>query len=288
MRLLCFYRAYTADTHVSFPISDTMLKHNSLRMPVCQVHRISQFTKLAPPMRCLSLTGVPNVRRLFPSRHGILAVHRGEQVPMPHVATFSSSSFILPSYNATPSTARHHHHHNHPRSGVGDAQSLRCASERLPGSWLQQHSQELCVFRDADAASVPPIWALLICERVGQRRAAHECLRGRFGRHGDRGWLEQRWVACRTGRVFGQGTAKRQQRPQTHQTEAQRAEDDRSQDVFIAGMIYMLSRQLLPGAPSAPSLSGSTVVQRSEGGWWKLGECLRCALRSSRLAPPSG
>jgi sugar/nucleoside kinase (ribokinase family) len=50
-----------------------------------------------------------------------------------------------------------------------------------------------------------------------------------------------------------------------------------AQDAFIAGMIYALSRRLLPGAPYAPGLSssGAAEAQRSEGGRWKLDECLR-------------
>jgi hypothetical protein len=69
------------------------------------------------------------------------------------------------------------------------------------------------------------------------------------------------------------------------QTQAQRAEDVGSQDAFIAGMIYALSRRLLPGAPYAPGLSGSTEVQRSEGGRWKPDEYLRYVVRYSNLAP---
>jgi FtsZ-interacting cell division protein ZipA len=66
-----------------------------------------------------------------------------------------------------------------------------------------------------------------------------------------------------------------QQQQQQSQTQAQRTEDVGAQDAFIAGMIYALSRRLLPGAPYAPGLSGATEAQRSEQGRWKLDECLR-------------
>ncbi|KAH9985943.1 hypothetical protein BJV77DRAFT_1061873 [Russula vinacea] len=58
-----------------------------------------------------------------------------------------------------------------------------------------------------------------------------------------------------------------------------RPEDVGAQDAFIAGMIFALSRRLLPGAPYAPGLSssGAAEAQRSEGGRWKLDECLRFA-----------
>ena len=68
-----------------------------------------------------------------------------------------------------------------------------------------------------------------------------------------------------------------QQESQQPQPQLQRAEDVGAQDAFIAGMIYALSRRLMPGAPYAPGQSGSGAAeaQRSEGGRWKLDECLR-------------
>jgi hypothetical protein len=55
-----------------------------------------------------------------------------------------------------------------------------------------------------------------------------------------------------------------------------RADDVGAQDAFIAGMIYALSRRLMPGAPYVPGFVGVTEPQRAEGGRWKLDECLRC------------
>ena len=54
-----------------------------------------------------------------------------------------------------------------------------------------------------------------------------------------------------------------------------RADDVGAQDAFIAGMIYALSRRLMPGTPYVPGLMGVTEPQRPEGGRWKLDECLR-------------
>ena len=54
-----------------------------------------------------------------------------------------------------------------------------------------------------------------------------------------------------------------------------RADDVGAQDAFIAGMIYALSRRLMPGAPYVPGMMGVTEPQRPEGGRWKLDECLR-------------
>ncbi|KAF8493656.1 hypothetical protein F5888DRAFT_1617763 [Russula emetica] len=74
-------------------------------------------------------------------------------------------------------------------------------------------------------------------------------------------------------------TQQPQPQQQNTQTQTQRAEDIGAQDAFIAGMIYALSKRLLPGAPYAPGQSGSGVAEasRSEGGRWKLDECLRFA-----------
>jgi hypothetical protein len=56
-------------------------------------------------------------------------------------------------------------------------------------------------------------------------------------------------------------TQAQQPQPQQQNTRAhwqtQRAEDIGAQDAFIAGMIYTLSKRLLPGAPYAPGQSGS-------------------------------
>ena len=62
-----------------------------------------------------------------------------------------------------------------------------------------------------------------------------------------------------------------------------RADEVGGQDAFIAGMIYALSRRLLPGAPYIPGMAGVTEPQRIEGGQWKLDECLRGACSSPQL-----
>lgn len=76
-----------------------------------------------------------------------------------------------------------------------------------------------------------------------------------------------------------------QQPQQQQQSQSQRADDVGAQDAFIAGMIYALSRRMLPGAPYAPGQSGATEALRSEDGRWKLDECLRCVVggRAGRM-----
>jgi hypothetical protein len=48
----------------------------------------------------------------------------------------------------------------------------------------------------------------------------------------------------------------------------QRTDDAGTQDLFVAGMIYVLSCQLLPSAPDTPGLTGPVGAQKFKGGQW--------------------
>jgi hypothetical protein len=48
-----------------------------------------------------------------------------------------------------------------------------------------------------------------------------------------------------------------------------------SQEAFIAGMIFALTRKILPGEPYTPRLSGSGYPVNEEKGKWRLEECLK-------------
>ena len=58
---------------------------------------------------------------------------------------------------------------------------------------------------------------------------------------------------------------------------AEVVDDVGAQDAFVAGMVYALSRRLVPGAPYAPGLSSHSPPNAQDGGRWKLDECLRFA-----------
>jgi hypothetical protein len=237
------------------------------------------LTRLAPPHALLvaywgadgaAVLSVPT-REYFQSS--------GWTAPPPPVAATSSPS--APSYNATPSAARHHH----PRNGTEEAQSVRTGS----GFWAAGHDSS----HGSSAFSATQVRQL----------SAHEASRAAEP-HADDSGDDSDGTEIAVGssndgsRVVhgpgsgqargqqggGQQQQQQQQQPQQQQqnqaqNQAQRAEDVGAQDAFIAGMIYALSRRLLPGAPYAPGLSGSAEAQRSEGGRWKLDECLRCVLR---------
>ncbi|VDB87103.1 unnamed protein product [Peniophora sp. CBMAI 1063] len=54
-------------------------------------------------------------------------------------------------------------------------------------------------------------------------------------------------------------------------------DDVGAQDAFVAGMMYALSRRLVPGAPYAPGLASHSPPNSQDGGRWRLDECLRFA-----------
>ena len=66
-------------------------------------------------------------------------------------------------------------------------------------------------------------------------------------------------------------------------TAKQRADEVGMQDTFIAGIIYALSRRLLPGATHVPGIAVVTEPQRTEGGRSKLDKCLKCTCSSPQL-----
>ena len=237
-------------------------------------------------------------REYFRSSGGGQVCHVPATPPAPTSPSAPSISRLSPSYNVTPSTARHHHHHHHHhlRNGVEEAQSVRSGS----GFWAACHD----ISNESSAFS-----AMQTRQLSGQSGlSSSACASGSAEPHAndsgdDSDGTEIAAGSSNDGSRVAQGessgvaqggkhsVSQQQQGPQVRQTQqmqAQRTEDVGSQDAFIAGMIYALSQRLLPGAPYAPGLSVSTEAQRSEGGRWKLGECLRCVLRSSRLAPLSG
>ncbi len=264
------------------------------------------LTRLAPPHALLvAYWGAEGAAALsVPTREYFQS--SGWTGPSTPVVATSSSSSISPSCNTTPSAMRHHHHllhqhnhHNHVRNGVEEAQSVRSGS----GFWAAGHDSS----QGSSAFSASQLRQL--SGRSGLSASA--CASGSAEPHADDSGDDSDGTEIAAGssndgsRVAhggsssaqqagqpqqqqqgqqgqGQQLPLQQQQQQTQQqTQTQRAEDVGAHDAFIAGMIYALSRRLLPGAPYAPGLSGATEAQqRSEGGRWKLDECLRCVLRA--------
>ncbi|KAI0286280.1 hypothetical protein BC826DRAFT_918147 [Russula brevipes] len=202
------------------------------------------LTRLAPPHALLvAYWGADGAAVLsVPTREYFQS--SGWTAPPPPVAATSSSS--APTYNGTPSAARHHH----PRNGTEEAQSVRTGS----GFWAAGHDSS----HGSSAFSATQVRQLY--SHVASRAAEP---------HADDSGDDS------DGTEIAAGSSNDGSR--VAQNQSQRAEDVGAQDAFIAGMIYALSRRLLPGAPYAPGLSGSAEAQRSEGGRWKLDECLRFA-----------
>ncbi|KAI0250493.1 hypothetical protein BJV78DRAFT_563539 [Lactifluus subvellereus] len=184
----------------------------------------------------------------------VILVFRVDGASPPTSATTSSpscsSSSIPASTNATPSSSR--------RAHMGSGTELRrvCAPGQLLGRGARQQS---CEERILSLAAAPPGLTTLHRLALGGR------LRGRLGWHRDRSRLEQQRVGRpRTQRRFlCRGSRRRMEHTGVH-------------DAFVAGMIYTLSRRLLPSAPYTPGLAGMVEAQQSEGGQWRLDGCLRC------------
>jgi hypothetical protein len=180
--------------------------------------------------------------------------------PTPVTSTTSPSSL---STTTTPSTTTRHH----PRE---EAQSVRSGSgfwaaghDSSQGSSAFSHTQlrHLAEQSASTSASVPP-------HQAGDNDSGDDSdgteIAGGSSNDGSRA----QGPAGQPAALGARGK---------RQAAKQRADDVGAQDAFIAGMIYALSRRLLPGAPYVPGLAVATEAQRTEGGRWKLDECLRCA-----------
>jgi len=221
------------------------------------------LTRLAPPHALLvAYWGADGAAALsVPTREYFQS--SGWSAPPTPAASTSPSSPL--SATTTPSTAARHH----PRNGE-EAQSVRSGS----GFWAAGHDssqgssafsatqlRHLAEHSTSTSASAPP-------QQAGDNDSGDDSdcteIAGGSSNDGSR-------AQGPAGKAPSLGARGKQQAAK------QRADDVGAQDAFIAGMIYALSRRVLPGAPYAPGLAGATEGQRIEGGRWKLDECLRCA-----------
>jgi hypothetical protein len=242
------------------------------------------LTRLAPPHALLvAYWGADGAAALsVPTREYFQS--SGWSAP-PTPVTETSPSSITPT---TPSALRHLRTHN----GVVEAQSVRSGS----GFWAAGHDSS----HGSSAYSASQLRQLSGRSDLSHSHSAavsaepepHADDSGDdsdgteiAGDSSNDGSRAAHGPSSTSAQARGQGP---QQTPQTQtqqpqpqqqntQTQTQRAEDIGAQDAFIAGMIYALSKRLLPGAPYAPGQSGSGAAEalRSEGGRWKLDECLR-------------
>jgi len=261
------------------------------------------LTRLAPPHALLvaywgadgaAVLSVPT-REYFQSS--------GWSAPPTPVADTSSSS-IAP---ATPSALRHHPHHP-AQNGIVEAQSVRSGSgfwaaghdsshgssafsasqiRQLSGrsdlSHSNSHSHSAAVVEPHadDSGDDSDGTEIAVGSSNDGSRAAHgpstTSAQARGQQSGQQQQQQQQQQPMQTQTQPQPQTQQPQPQQQNSKTETQRVEDIGAQDAFIAGMIYALSKRLMPGAPYAPgqSSSGAAEASRSEGGRWKLDECLR-------------
>ena len=222
------------------------------------------LTRLAPPHALLvAYWGAEGAAALSVPTREYFQSSGWSAPPTPAASTSSPSS--SPSTTTTPSTTTHGHHH-HPR---GEAQSVRSGSgfwaaghDSSQGSSAFSHTQmrHLAEQSVSASASAPP--------QAGDNDSGDDSDGTEIAGSSNDGSRAQ----GPAGQPASLGARGKQQ-----QAAKERADDVGAQDAFIAGMIYALSRRLMPGAPYVPGLAGVTEPQRTEGGRWKLDECLRCA-----------
>ena len=236
--------------HADVPFLDhTTLKHDLLCMALCLALFLSPLRDLPHPMRCLSLAGVPQARRL--SLHPDTGILYTDHPPARH-----------PTHSVSPPMAWKTR-----RACRARATSMRRATTAAMRS--------IAFLASLGPHHLRVHWAVPSHTRTTRATIQIE-RRSRLARATT---ARASLAGARGGQPSG---SQWQQGPQ-----AQHAEGVGSQDAFIAGMIYALSWRLLPGAPYTAGLSGSTEALRSEGGRWKLDECLRGVPRSSTgLFPP--
>ena len=233
------------------------------------------LTRLAPPHALLvAYWGADGAAALSVPTREYFQSSGWSAPPTPATSSATSPSSSL-STTTTPSTTTRHH----PRSGE-EAQSVRSGSgfwaaghDSSQGSSAFSHTQMRQLAEQSastQSASAPPPQA------CGDNDSGDDSdgteIAGGSSNDGSR-------AQGPAGQPAALGTRGKQQAAK------QRVDDVGAQDAFIAGMIYALSRRLLPGAPYVPGLAVATEPQRTEGGRWKLDECLRCELVFSVFHP---
>ena len=226
------------------------------------------LTRLAPPHALLvAYWGADGAAALSVPTREYFQSSGWSAPPTPVTNTTSPSSL---STTTSPSTTTRHN----PRSGGGEAQSVRSGS----GFWAAGHdsSQGSSAFSHTQMRH--------LAEQSASMSASAPAQAGDNDSGDDSDGTEIAGGSSNDGsRAQGGGGGPAGQpaalgaRAKQQQAAKQRADDVGAQDAFIAGMIYALSRRLLPGAPYVPGLAVATEAQRTEGGRWKLDECLRCA-----------
>ena len=228
------------------------------------------LTRLAPPHALLvAYWGADGAAALsVPTREYFQS--SGWSAPPTPVASGPSASSSL-STTTTPSTTTHGHHH--PRSG--EVHSVRSGSgfwaaghDSSQGSSAFSHTQlrNLAEHAASASTSAPP--------QAGDNDSGDDS-DGTEIAGGSSNDCSREQGPNGQPAPLGARAKSPAAKP--------RADEVGAQDAFIAGMIYALSRRLLPGAPYIPGMAGVTEPQRTEGGRWKLDECLRCACSSHHL-----
>ncbi|KAH9850399.1 hypothetical protein C2E23DRAFT_309141 [Lenzites betulinus] len=235
----------------------------------------------SPRAFLLSLTSIA-------PRHALLVAHWGTEgaavLSVPTREYFQSTGWIDTSTPAPASEPVRPNSSQSSRAGEADMQSVRTGSDFWAGAG--NHTESSSTFT-ADLLSTPP--------RPGRGGKAPEdnsrqskqqgrAKNGKRAAHKSRGRDEGDSSDSDGTQIAGHGGGLRQSpeapraRPLPSANEV--VDEVGAQDAFVAGMMWALSRRLLPGEPYTPSavLADGTVADADrERGRWRLEECLRFA-----------
>ncbi|EMD35967.1 hypothetical protein CERSUDRAFT_115915 [Gelatoporia subvermispora B] len=158
--------------------------------------------------------------------------------------------------------------------GVGDMRSVRTGSDFWAGA--ERHTDTSSLFTAGAASSRSPGPSAPGSPEARRRGGGRR--RGKDGESSDSDGTQ---IASRSG--WEAGRVIQRQASRDLLAGAGTLDEVGAQDAFVAGMIFALSRRMLPGEPYTPAAvarEGSTVrggETDSERGRWKLEGCLRFA-----------
>ncbi|OSC96994.1 hypothetical protein PYCCODRAFT_1440615 [Trametes coccinea BRFM310] len=235
----------------------------------------------SPRAFLLSLTGIA-------PPHALLVAHWGSEgaavLSVPTREYFQSTGWVEPNPPPLPEpAAMRMGSANGGRTDEADMQSIRTGSDFWAGAG--NHTESSSTFTADLLTSTPQRPGRGVPQEGIQRPSKQRTKNGKRAAYrspdrdnGDSSDSDGTQIAGHGGGVRPNLDAARA-RAQGAQNEI--LDEVGAQDAFVAGMMWALSRRLLPGEPYTPSAASSDAAAASDGdrerGRWRLEECLRFA-----------
>lgn len=162
----------------------------------------------------------------------------------------------------------------------GEAQSVRSGSD----FWALGHHTESSSEFTAAMLSSPSPDLLMASRQPFSNRHRRRANRAPDSDDSDSSDSDGTQIAARPGATSGNAGA--------NSGQSQEVDEIGAQDAFVAGMMFALSRRLVPGEPYTPSavakegagviIRGAEPERERDRGRWRLEECLRWVSRSKK------